>query len=581
MYPRPDFIRENWMDLDGDWEFSLPEHLSSPFPYGYLDTPLPQKILVPFSCSSKASTQNCSGYQEKVYYARTFYISKQQLEGEILLHFGAIDYACDIWINSIHVGSHKGGHTQFSFAISSFLHSGENRIFVAVTDDKRCDRPRGKQYWKEHPDRCWYTNTIGIWKSVWLEFTSKHYVEHTKLTPDIDRSCVGIELFLNKNCTGNLSIEITYGNISCKAIDISLQNTSYVKEIIAITEEDNVDEIHYWSPDSPNLYNVRITLTEKCSQKSDTVYCYFGMRKIETKEGKIFLNNKPVYQRLILDQGYWEDSLMTPPSSLAVKQDLELIKSMGFNGARKHQKLETSHYYFWADVLGVLIWCEMPSGYMFNDCEISTVISEWQEVMQEAYNHPSIITWVPFNESWGIRNVLTAPRQQAFCSAAYFLTKAYDSTRLISTNDGWENPEHTDLFCIHDYTDSPCVISERYKDIPSFAKSGMPNRQALAQNAAYTGQPFLLTEYGGISLETDSTENNWGYNTPAKTLKDFKQHIDEMTNAILNLPDCCGYCYTQLTDVMQEVNGLLYMDHTPKLPPEEYYEIFSQNPSIG
>lgn len=579
-YPRPDFIRESWLSLDGDWEFSLPEQPDSSFPHGYIDTPLPQKTLVPSCCNSKASGQNCSGYHESVHYARSLHITKEQLVGEILLHFGAVDYMCDIWINSVHVGCHRGGHTQFSFAISSFLHAGENRIFVAVTDDKGCDRPRGKQYWKERPDRCWYTNTIGIWKSVWLEFTSRLYIECVKLTPDIDRRCVDIELFLNKSGTGNASIEIAYKDTSRRRADISFHNTSYIRETITIAEEDYVDEIHYWSPDSPNLYNVAIALTKKHSQESDTVHCYFGMRKIETKDGKVFLNNKPVYQRLILDQGYWENHLMTPPSSLSVKQDLELTKAMGFNGARKHQKLEVPHYYYWADVLGMLIWCEMPSGYMFNDREISSVICEWQEVICEAYNHPSIIVWVPFNESWGIRNVLTDSRQQAFCSSAYFLTKAYDSTRLISTNDGWENAAHTDLFCIHDYTASADILSGRYRDISSFAKTGLPNRQALAKNAGYDGQAFLLTEYGGIAMESDSKEDNWGYNDSARSLEDFKSRISELTDAILNLPNCCGYCYTQLTDVKLEVNGLLYTNRAPKLSLEEYHEIFSKSPCI-
>lgn len=579
MYPRPDFIRENWLSLDGEWEFALPKHLTASFPCGYIQTPLPQKILVPFCYSSEATEQNASENPEKVYYARSFYITKEQLSKEILLHFGAVDYSCDIWINSTHIGTHKGGYTHFSFPISSFLHSGNNRIFVAVTDDKNCDRPRGKQYWKDFPDRCWYTNIIGIWKSVWLEFTSIHYIERTKLTPDIDRRCVDIEVFLNCHSTGGIFIEISYGNITKKAITVSFQNVSYLKETITIAEEDYIDEIHYWSPDSPNLYDVKITL-EVDSYISDTVYCYFGMRKIETKEGKVFLNNKPIYQRLVLDQGYWNDHLMTPPSPLSVKQDLELIKAMGFNGARKHQKLEIPHYYFWADVLGLLIWCEMPSGYLFNDREISTVLSEWQNIICETYNHPSIITWVPFNESWGIRNVLTDSNQQAFCSAAYFLTKANDSSRLVSTNDGWENPAHTDLFCIHDYTADPDIILNRYKDISNFVKTGMPNRQAIVQNSNYNGQPFLLTEYGGIALDEDSKENNWGYNDSAKSLEDFKNRINALTTAILTIPNCCGYCYTQLTDVMQEVNGLLNMKHIPKLSLEEYHEIFSRNPYL-
>lgn len=572
-YPRPDFIRKNWISLNGEWEFAFPSSVTKKFPYEYMNTHLPQNIQVPFSYTSAASGIDCPDEYDEVYYARSFSVQEHQLQGEVLLMFGAVDYSCDVWVNHFHVGSHFGGHTQFQFAISQFLHPGENRIFLLAKDDKSCDRPRGKQYWKEKPDRCWYTNTIGIWKHVWLEFTSAHYIEHVKLTPDIDRRCVELEVFLNQPYSGTLSAAMSFDESHSKISTYSFRDTHYLKETLSVTEEDFIDEIHYWTYDHPNLYNLTLTL-----QDCDQVDCYFGMRKIEARNGQILLNNRPVYQRLILDQGYWEESLMTPPSRNALKTDIELTKKLGFNGARKHQKLEDSHYYYWADVLGLLVWCEMPSGYLFNDLEIHSFLSEWQEIIQETYNHPCIITWVPLNESWGVRNILTDSRQQDFASSVYFLTKAYDPSRLISTNDGWENPAHTDLFCIHDYEASSDTLSERYRDLKSFSKTGMPNRQALAHNADYQGQPFLITEYGGIARAQETSEENWGYNLAALSDEDYIARIKTLTGSILRLPNCCGYCYTQLTDVLQEVNGLLYSDHTPKVPLESLSEIFSASP---
>lgn len=302
---------------------------------------------------------------------------------------------------------------------------------------------------------------------------------------------------MNQSCSGSLHAQIIYKGQLKKEVTFTLENTGHLREIIAVEEEDFIDEIHYWSAESPNLYDLSLALS---APACDKVLCYFGMRKIEAQNGHIFLNNKVIYQRLILDQGYWEKNLIPPPCADALKQDILLTKALGFNGARKHQKLEDAHYYYYADVMGLLVWCEMPSPYRFNDMEITSLLSEWQELLKECYNHPSIITWVPFNESWDVRNMLTDSRQQAFVTALYFLTKSYDRMRLISSNDGWEIPGHTDLFCIHDYEDSPAILSKRYADFPAFLETGIPNRQALAQGTSYHGQPFLLSEYGASPL---------------------------------------------------------------------------------
>lgn len=560
-FPRPDFIRKNWMSLNGEWAFGFDKEM------------LNEKIRVPFCYQSQASGIGIKDYHETVFYSRTFELTEEQLNGEVLLKFGAVDYECHIWLNGYLAGKHTGGHAQFELPISDFLHSGKNQIFLIVQDDKQCDRPRGKQYWKNEADRCWYTNTTGIWKSVWLEFTPKIYVSHVKLTPDIDMRCLELEAYLSESCTGSLHVEISYKGILKKTVSFTFTDSCYLREIIALEEEDSIDEIHYWSTESPNLYDLSLTLSVSAS---DYVLCYFGMRKIESRNGHIFLNNKLLYQRLVLDQGYWKESLMTPPLTTALQDDIRLTKELGFNGVRKHQKLEDAHYYYYADIMGLLVWCEMPSPYLFNDVEISSVLTEWQEIMRESYNHPCIITWVPFNESWGVRNILTDSRQQAFVSTLYFLTKAYDKTRLISSNDGWEIPENTDLFCIHDYEACSETLSKRYNDFDMFLKTGIPNRQALAYGNNYRRQPFLLSEYGGVALAGNFSKSAWGYHEFASSKNEYLNRIASLTEAIRALPNCCGYCYTQLTDVMQEVNGLLTEEREEKVPLKSLYDIFSK-----
>ena len=583
-FPRPDFIRRDFISLDGEWEFSFCSQLEHPFPEGWQDRPLPGKILVPFSYTCNASGIRHEIYEDCVCYARDLIVQENKLSGEALLKFGAADYCCDVWINDAYAGSHQGGHTQFEFPVASYLHPGKNRIFLRVRDDRTCDRPRGKQYWKDTPDRCWYPDTIGIWKSVWLEFVPKKYIKRVKLAPDTDNRCLKLEAYLNESFSGTLKADIFFHDTLKKTAAFSLTDTHYICETLHIAEEDFVDEVHYWSCEKPNLYHLSLFLSETDTLEDDTeeyntvigdtVECYFGMRKIETREGKVFLNNRLLFQRLVLDQGYWKDSLMTPPSKDALKQDIHLTKMMGFNGARKHQKLEDPFYYYWADVTGLLVWCEMPSPYQFNDCEISSFLSEWQEIICEAYNHPGIITWVPFNESWGIRNVFKDQQQQNLLAAAYHLTKAYDPTRLISTNDGWEVPNETDIFCIHDYEGDADTLRQRYQNIEAFSRTGIPNRPALTQPSVYRSQPFFLSEYGGVALSCDSSEESWGYNEFAETFEEYVQRVKALTETAGNLPGCCGYCYTQLTDVFQEVNGLLTAKREPKVPFEMLKKIF-------
>lgn len=570
--PRPDFVRNDWINLNGLWDFRFDDDNSGFGANWFKGFSSPQKINVPFCYQCAASGIGTLDKHPVVWYSRTVDLGKEQLSGSALIKVGAADYETDLWVNGMHTGSHRGGHAQFGFEISDCLKPGQNTFVFRVKDSDSCSIPRGKQSWQEIPDRCWYTPTTGIWKSVWLEFTGKTYIRSLRLTPDIDSRLVETELFINEGTNVNIEMNVSFEGKPVQRKSFS-GSGPYIRELLTISEQDYVDEIHLWSPDSPKLYDIDICVYEN-GVISDRVSSYFGMRKIERRGNSIFLNNQKLYQRLVLDQGYWADTLMTPPSDEAIIFDIKAAMRMGFNGVRKHQKFEDPRFYYWADKMGLLVWGELPSAYEFNKWETESLLSEWLEFLEQTYNHPSMIILVPYNESWGIRNVYADERQQAVLKAFYAMTKAMDMTRLVSTNDGWENIEETDIFGIHDYVASGQTLAKRYGDMEQFLKTGIRNKVPLAKGNSYKNQPVLLTEYGGIAFQ-DGKEDSWGYNTKASGEEDFLQRIDSLNQAIYENESFQGFCYTQLTDVMQETNGLMTMDREFKVSPEKLCRIFN------
>jgi len=561
-FPRPDFQRADWSSLNGQWEFQFDDDNRGESEAWYKEKEFSDKITVPYCFQSKLSGIHDLGMHEYMWYKRTFRLPEEYLNSTVLLNFGAVDYLAKVWINGKFAGMHRGGHTPFRFDITRYLNPGLNTVVLKAEDKYECQQPRGKQFWDVKPDRCWYTPTSGIWQSVWLEFTGRAYIERIKLTPDIDRRTVCAEIFItNKIDDLEIEIKINYKGKRVKTIKTEATE-GYIKATVDIKEVDYVDEVHYWSPETPNLYDIEFLLM-KDNQKVDCVESYFGMRKVMVQGSLILLNNKPYYQKLVLDQGYWPDSLLTPPSDEAIVYDIEMTKKLGFNGARKHQKIEDPRYYYWADKLGLLVWGEMPSGYFYNDEEVSNIFNEWSEFIQRDYNHPCIITWVPLNESWGVRNILLDKRQQDFARMLYYLTKCLDQTRLVSTNDGWEQII-SDICGIHDYEPSGERLLTKYANRDRLMKQAAERRLLYAQGTEYNGQPIIITEYGGIAF-TDEGDENWGYYGRVKDENEFLERYREITNAIRNTQYICGYCYTQLTDVQQEVNGLLTFDRKPKL----------------
>ena len=576
-YPRPDFKRDSWLNLNGIWDFTF-QSRDIPDTCYIQGSHYNKKILVPFCYQSKMSGIGTTKYYETVWYSRQFHITPKQKNKKILLHFAGVDYYCRLYINGKFVGEHEGGYDLFTFEISEYVFDGDNRIVLKVTDDRRVDHPRGKQYWEDIPDRCWYTESTGIWKPVWLEFTEEYYLETLRILPDINLCQIHLDTDISKKFKGYLRVKIFWKNELCQELSYRIISHTHVSEIITIPPQDFIDEIHYWSPEHPNLYSITLELMED-NYIYDKVESYFGMRQIEIKNEQIYLNHRPLYQRLILDQGYWPDTLLTAPDEKSIIRDLELIKEMGFNGLRMHQKIEEPLFYYHADRLGLFVWLELPSPYDFGTTEIHTVLNQWEAILKNNWNHPSIITYVPFNESWGLRNIAKDFMQQSFANCVYYLTKALDPTRIISTNDGWEFPCATDFYGFHDYFSSAKAFDAQYADWEKRFEIGMTNRPLKSDGTERKTLPVLLTEFGGIAFKNDLfSAGSWGYNESVATDNAFEETLTTQISSILKSSLLCGYCYTQLTDVMQEVNGLLHPDRTPKIAFEKYRKIFGRNP---
>lgn len=571
-HPNPTLARENWTDLNGIWSFRFDDQdvgRSQGWQNGFAAE---YDIRVPFCYQSRRSGVGVTQQHDVLWYSRTFEIGEGDSGRTVLIHFGAVDYDCTVWVNGIYVGGHAGGGTHFAADAGFCVHAGTNLLVVRAADSYSCEIPRGKQCWQEELTRCWYTPTGGIWKNVWMEVTGPLYVKKLRITPDIDRGEARAELYLNREAACEVRASVTFEDLPCGELAVKASG-SHIRFTIPLTEGDYIDDVRLWSPDSPNLYQMHLTIDGAGGR--DEIETYFGMREIACRGRDIFLNHQLLYQRLVLDQGYWPDTLMTPPDDEAIRRDIALTKEFGFNGARKHQKMEDARYYYWADRMGLLVWAECPSAYVFNTNMMENLQREWREFVEERYNNPCIITWVPLNESWGVRRILTDAQQQAFAASLYYMTKALDQTRLVSTNDGWETVEYSDLTGIHDYEADAERFRERYRDWDTFLKTGIEYKLPICRGHRDAGQPVLLTEYGGIAF-ADGDDKSWGYHEKAADADAFVKRLGAVTKELQSLDYCSGFCYTQLTDVMQETNGLLRADRTPKVPPKLLAPIFAR-----
>ncbi len=559
-FPNPQEQRSCWQTLNGYWDFRFGE-----------ETAYMRKINVPFAYQCELSGINDKAVHKEVWYKREFELNEELKKAKrIRLRFLACDYQTTVWVNGRFATSHTGGYGAFSADITDYLKpSGSQEIEIRVYDDLSANVPRGKQDWNEQTSRCWYYQTTGIWQSVWMEGYGEDYITSIRITPDVERTTAEFELELAEGIADEACAKVTTPDSRSYEFSCGIGNRKRIKLLTSYEKPDLIWDGHLWSPEHPNLYRVQLTL-KKDGETVDEVKTYFAFRKIHSADGKIYLNDMPVKFKLVLDQGYWRNGGMTAPSCESLKEDILLAKQYGFNGARKHQKVEDPYFYYYADVLGFFTWAETPSGYIFDRREIAELTRLQMELIDKVYNHPSVVAYVPFNESWGIKEVLHNQAQQNLARSIYHLCKALDRNRLVVTNDGWENLELTDIVGVHDYA----PYGENFKtDYVAIDGASCPaGRRIMAEGEQIGDKPVMLTEFGGIAM---TSESGWGYGRQETSKTEFITRLKKLMEN-LEQTEVVGWCYTQLTDVEQEVNGLLDTDHKPKFSLEEIEDIFKR-----
>ena len=580
-HPRPDFARDSFVNLNCQWQFAYDDN-DEGLRAGWHrpGTALPLRITVPFAYQTRLSGLGPTDEIHPIlWYRRSFTVPEEMAGRRVLLRFGAVDYRCQVYVNGESVGGHEGGYTPFALDITLALKDGENDLCLRVEDAPDCAQPRGKQYWDRGLMGCWYTPVSGIWQTVYLEAAGRCAIERLHVVPDIDKEQFTAGIGLDREPEPGMTLELT-ASFNGKVVRRTSATLSCRRARVAVSlsERGGVDPVRLWSPEQPDLYDLEARLV-KDGETVDRVTTYFGMRKIEVRAGQVWLNHRRLYQRLVLDQGYWPDSLLTPPSDEAIRRDVELTLALGYNGARKHQKLEDPRYYYWADRLGLLVWGEIPGAYDFSFETVRRLSDTLADFIDRDFNHTGIICWVPLNESWGVPQIAADPRQQAAARMLVQQARALDGTRLCSSNDGWEQMEG-DICALHDYAAEGDTLARHFADRQAVERGACDVRACYADGAKPTGEEaFMVTEYGGIAFADIGLQGEmggmqtWGYHDKVADEKAFFQRFESVTRAIRRIPYCQGYCYTQLTDVMQEINGVLTPDRRPKVSVETFAAI--------
>jgi hypothetical protein len=565
------------VNLNGFWDFAFDDQDRGIGCGWFEDFPAERKIRVPFAYETPASGIGDPSAHGIVWYRRVFSVEEDRLKsGRVMLHFEGSDYHSTVWINGRLAGDHEGAYSRFSLDISPWLKAGGNSLVVRVKDSFDKSQCRGKQRWRDSNFGCWYIQTTGIWKTVWLEFMPREHIQAVKMTPLLPEGKLEIEYILPSEARSpgtELEAVISFEDIPVTSVTIPAGGERLMVQADINSREVNEWGLCLWSPAHPRLYDISFRL-KQAGKIADEVFSYFGMREIRVDGANVLLNGRPLYQRLILDQGYWKDSGLTPPDEQALIDDIDKVIAAGYNGVRKHQKIEDERFLYWADVKGLLVWSEMAAAYEFNDRAVTGFTREWMEIVRQHYNHPSIITWTPFNESWGVPGIKTDAAQQNFTKAVYYLTKSYDPYRPVITNDGWEHTV-SDIITLHDYEERGEDLLDRYlkhmNEILSNRVYHNTTHSAFAEGSLYRGQPVILSEFGGIAFSGKGP--GWGYGGKVAGEEEFIKRFDAITTAIKRIDAISGYCYTQLTDVQQEINGLMDMDRNFKVDPLTIKEI--------
>ena len=589
-YPRPQFERNAWINLNGEWTYSFDFGGSGLEREWFKSTGFDQKIIVPFCPESKLSGVEYKDFINHMWYHRTISIPQDWANKQVLLNFGAVYYKSEIYIDGVFAARHFGGTSSFQVDITPYVKAGQthNLVVYVESDVRSTHQPSGKQNLQFASYGCNYTRTTGIWQTVWMEAVHPEGLQSVQMIPDIDQQQLIIHPRFYKKLGGKLEVTLKDNGKVVSKETVAANSLSTV--ILP------VKKMKTWSPENPFLYDVELRVIDKAGNVVDEVKSYAGMRKVHIEGKKIYLNNQPYYQRLVLDQGFYPDGIWTAPSDEALKKDIQLSMEAGFNGARLHQKVFEERFYYWADKLGYLTWGEASSwGMDCNDIETArNFITEWTEIVERDRNHPSILIWTPTNEEfWPDR--VQYPR---LMQDLYKLTKAIDPTRPFHGTSGGSHIA-TDIWTVHNYEQDPAKLKELLYNDGKLMEAPKWEIQLMPKNIGYNGlkytdqytfpqykhdMPYLIDEFGGIkwnpSQQMESAQNtSWGYGEPPHSLEEFYARLEGLVNTVLSLSDhVWGYCYTQLTDVEQEQNGIYYYDRSPKFDMKRIHAIFSKNP---
>ena len=567
-YPRPQLRRDPWYSLNGPWEFAIDAdgrwQAAGEVEWGTF-------ITVPFAPEAAASGVGRTGFFRACWYRRRCELPARGAGERWVLHFGAVDWKATVWVNGVYAGEHVGGYTPFSFDVTEAAGGSACEIVVRAEDDPHdLAKPRGKQDWQLEPHSIWYPRTTGIWQTVWLEKVPATRIARVAFTPNLARWEIGAQAWIEGGGREDLRLALRMrSGGALLAADTYHIVCGEVHRAVALSDpgiDDSRNEL-LWSPQAPKLIDVELELWDGRGELLDRAQSYLGLRTVSVQGDRFLLNGRPYPLRMVLDQGYWPDGGMTAPDDEALRRDVLLAREMGFNGVRKHQKVEDPRYLFWADRIGLAVWEEMPSAYRFTSQSVVRLSREWTEAIERDYSHPCVVSWVPVNESWGVPNLPDNPRERHYVAALYHLTKTLDPTRPVIGNDGWESVE-TDIVGIHDYDDQPKRIARRYRAdevLPRLFKRERPGGRLLVlEGQPHTDLPLMLTEFGGIALAT-GRPGTWGYSV-SRTPDEFAEQYERLLEVVRSLGLLAGFCYTQFCDTYQEANGLLRADRTPKIP---------------
>ncbi len=583
--PRPNFIRNSTLiNLNGERNFDFDDNDIGHQNEWFLDHQYTRKIIVPFPFQSELSGIKDVTAHDRMWYHLDFEMEVKKDKRYIIV-FNGVDYYCELYINKKLIDSHKGASTIFKVDITEVIVDGKNEITLFCKDETdKQDFPRGKQYREKESDGIFYTRTSGIYKSVYLEEVSELHLEDVYIKTDIDNGTVHVEGVYSIAPT---KIQYTILKDGKEISQTAFSNENRQKVCRSQLKVWNSEDIYSgcfhdsslcWSPENPVLYDLIIKVYDEQNELQDEVKCYFGMRKVHYEKGIFYLNNRPYYQKLVLMQGYYRKGILSHESIDDLKKDIELAKAMGFNGGRIHQKIEDPYFYYLCDKLGFIAWLECPSAQIFTKNLVKAQVMEWQEIVKQNYNHPSILVEVPLNESWGVPNLENSSKQRDYQSTLYYLTKAIDNSRLVVGNDGWEMVA-TDIYSIHNYAHGKPDDKITHKSFKLSLKDrkSMLNASPAGRRILLTEEnkdiPIMLTEFGGLSLIKSQKEGkSWGY-TNTKGEAEYIKELTRIFKDIASSTAIVGYCYTQLYDVEQEENGLLDYDRNPKIPCEKIKEI--------